>query len=299
MRVGVGIALVVLSLGFGLQPFRAVAAEPEKESLRKSLAFHASFDGQTDADFARGDKRIYTMNNWTGPTRFASAKPGVQERPDIEIAKGQGKYGDALRFAKKTKTTVFYMGDKNMAYRPKDWSGTISFWLRLNPDKDLQPGYCDPINITDKEWNDAAFFVDFTKDEKPRHFRLGMYPDLRVWNPKGLNFDTMPAADKPFSNPVTKPPFDSDKWTQVVITYTGLNTGKPDAVGQLYLDGKPAASVVNRQMTYTWDPSRVMIMLGLSYIGLFDDLAIFDRALSADEVSYLNKLDGGVSSLTR
>lgn len=298
MRKSVSLSIVVLSLALGLIPFRATAAEPDKESLRKALAFHAGFDGDADADFARGDKRVYTATNWEGKSRLDSAKPGLH-RADVTIAKGQGKYGDALRFGKKTRGTIFYMGDKNMAYRPKDWSGTVSFWLRLNPDKDLQPGYCDPVQITDKEWNDAAFFVDFTKDEKPRHFRLGIYSDLRAWNPKNLNFDTMPSADKPFSEPVTKPPFDSDKWTHVLFTYSGLNTGKPDAVGQLYLDGKPAASIRNRPLTFTWDPSRVMIMIGLYYIGLYDDLAVFDRALTADEVSYLYRLDGGVSSLVR
>jgi hypothetical protein len=40
-------------------------------------------------------------------------------------------------------------------------------------------------------------------------------------------------------------------------------------------------------------------MLALSYIGLYDDLAIFDRALTDEEVSYLYGLDRGVGSLRK
>jgi hypothetical protein len=39
-------------------------------------------------------------------------------------------------------------------------------------------------------------------------------------------------------------------------------------------------------------------MLGLSYIGLFDDLAVFDRALTEAEVAQVYRLEGGIRSLT-
>ena len=58
-------------------------------------------------------------------------------------------------------------------YAKSNWSGAVSFWLRLDPDTDLEAGYCDPLQNTPREWNDAAFWVDFSKDERPRHFRLG------------------------------------------------------------------------------------------------------------------------------
>jgi hypothetical protein len=285
---------VLLSLAFFWSHPMVSAAEPDRESVRKALTFHASFDGQSDADFARGDKRIYTASN----IKRSDAKPGLH-RADVEIARAKGRFGDALRFGKNDKAVVFFQADKNMAYREKDWSGTVSFWLSLDPDKDLQPGYCDPIQITDKKWDDAAFFVDFTKDDKPRHFRLGIYSDSKVWNPKGVKFDDLPLADKPFSEEITKPPFASGKWTHVLFTFSGMNTGKPEGVGKLYLDGKPVASIRNRALTFTWEPSRAGMMLGLSYIGLFDDLAIFDRALTDEEVGLIYRLDGGVRSLAK
>jgi hypothetical protein len=285
---------VLAALAIGLSLFHVAAAEPNQDSLRKALTLHASFDGQADADFARGDKKIYTASN----LKRTDAKAGLH-RADVEIAKGKGKFGDALRFGKNDKAVVFYQADKNMAYRDKDWSGTVSFWLSLDPDKDLEPGYCDPIQITDKKWDDSAFFVDFTKDDRPRHFRLGIYSDFKIWNPKGLKFEQVPQVDRPLSEEIVKPPFAAGTWTHVLFTFSRLNTGKPDGAGKLYLDGKPAASISNRTLTFTWEPARAAIMLGLSYIGLFDDLAIFDRALTDEEVGVVYRLEGGIRSLTK
>lgn len=287
MRVFVLVAVSLLST------LTLRAAEPERESLKKALTLHASFDGQVDADFARGDKRLYTAPAYNSRKQ---AKPGLQ-RGDVDIAAGKGKFGDALRFGKNDKAMVFYQADKNIAYRDKDWSGSVSFWLSLDPDKDLQPGYCDPIQITDKKWDDAAFFVDFTKDDKPRHFRLGAYADFKVWNPKNRKFDDIPTAERPLSEEIAKPPFARERWTHVAFTFSGFNTGMPDAVARLYVDGKPAGVIKDRVQTFSWKPDDALIMLGLSYIGLFDDLAIFDRALSDDEIALLFRLDGGVKTL--
>ena len=54
-----------------------------------------------------------------------------------------------------------------------------------------------------------------------------------------------------------------------------------------------------RQQTFTWDPEQAMIGLGLSYIGLLDELSVFNRALTADEVSAVYRLDSCVSALVR
>jgi hypothetical protein len=40
-------------------------------------------------------------------------------------------------------------------------------------------------------------------------------------------------------------------------------------------------------------------MLGIQYIGGMDELAIFDKALTAEEVVRLMKLEGGVKSLRK
>jgi hypothetical protein len=35
----------------------------------------------------------------------------------------------------------------------------------------------------------------------------------------------------------------------------------------------------------------------MSYVGLYDDLAVFNRPLTADEVTALGRLEGGVRTL--
>lgn len=266
------------------------AAGPEP--LKKSLTFHAAFDGGVDAAFARGDKRIYTA----GSTDRTDAKPG-NLRGDVTIIKDAGRYGDALRFTKNAKEVLFYQADKNMGYRDQDWSGTVSLWLKLTPELDLQPGYADPLQITDKKWDDAALFVDFSKDETPRHFRLGVFADFKSWNPTGRKWEEVPVKDRPLVT-VEKPPFRRDRWTHVVCTYSHLNTDRQDAAAILYLDGAPQGRLTGPRKL-TWQPAKGAIMLGLSYIGDFDDLAIFDRALSDAEVIQLHALKSGVGELYR
>ena len=100
-----------------------------------------------------------------------------------------GRYGGSMRFVDpKAKAVVLYKGENNVAYASDGWSGSVSIWLQLDPAKDLAPGYSDPIQITDKKWNDASLFLDFTKDN-PRDFRLGVFSDLAFWNPDDTPWD--------------------------------------------------------------------------------------------------------------
>ncbi len=261
-------------------------------ALREALTFHASFDGGADADFAAGDRKAYTAV----PNALKDPQPGLAA-PEITVAKGEGKYGDALRFAKKIRPTVFYRAEKNVAWAPDRFQGTCSFWLSLDPEKDLAPGYCDPIQITDKKWDDACLWVDFSKDEVPRHFRLGVFSDMKEWNPAGRKADAIPPAELPRVT-VEKPPFGRGKWTHVAFTWEGFNTGKETGVARLYLNGDLQGEWKGKR-TFTWELMKSAIILGINYVGLFDDLALFSRALSADEVRALGRLEGGVKSLKR
>jgi hypothetical protein len=86
---------------------------------------------------------------------------------------------------------------------------------------------------------------------------------------------------------VEKPPFTNDGWTHVLISFSNFNTGLPDGISTLYLNGQPAGAVGPREQTFTWDVSRATACLGISYTGLIDELAFFDRALTDDEVRAL------------
>lgn len=270
----------------------ALAADDPRKVLKQALTFHAGFDKGLDARFAVGDKRIYTAAGYK-PAEQAAAKPGL-DHPDIEVARGQGKFGDALRFKKKNVKAIFYSANKNVAFDSKSWTGTISFWLNLDPDQDLEPGFCDPIQVTDDAYNDSAIWTDFTKDDKPRHFRLGVFGDLKSWNPQNTPADKNPDFERRLVVS-SKPPFARGKWTHVAIAHSGLGSGSGTA--KLYVDGQLVGTASGIKESFTWDPARAAIRLGVNYVGLFDEVAVFNRELTAAEVGALRELPKGAAGL--
>ena len=229
------------------------------------------------------------------PTRSAKTPNPGCIIPMFNCSPEQDGLAEHLKFAKKNTKALYYPAAKNVAYQPRDWNGTVSFWLSLDPETDLEPGYCDPLQVTDEDYNDAALWVDFTRDDKPRHFRLGVFGDLKSWNPKDL---------PPDKNPdflgrlvvVNKTPFARGRWTHVVITHQGLGSAK-GGVAKLYLDGVLQGKTPVISEPFGWDLERAAIRLGVNYVGLFDDLSVFNRELSAPEVKALHQLKDGVKSL--
>ena len=261
--------------------------------LREGLTFHASFDGGPDAGYALGDRRIYTAASFN---RQDAAQPGLHASNIVVIARGQGRFGDALWFNQKPAPLVFFKAAKNISYRTNNWSGTVSFWLNADP-VELAPGFCDPIQITPRAWNDACFFVEFEKREDVP-FRLGVYADYKVWNPNGRRWDEISFTEKPLLG-ATGQAFGKGRWTHVAFTFENFNTGRADGVARLYLDGIYQGALSPRLQTFTWDPAKTLVMLGASYIGLLDELSIFDRALTPNEILALNQLPAGVPGLLK
>ena len=274
---------------------RLIAQAPPAEAgaLREALTFHASFDGGHDAAFALGDPKLYTAPSWDDR---ASALPRLPMAATTFWNEGGGRFGDALSMDNYEEMIFFFKADKNIAYRAENWSGTVSFWLRIDPDEDLKPGeWSDPIQITPRSWDDASLFVDFTR-EGPRQFRFAAFADTKVWNPDGENWWEMPDGAMPMIS-IADPPFSRDAWTHVVMTFDHFNTGANDGVLTAYLNGQRVGELTGREQTLTWDPAQALIQLGLQYVGDFDDLAFFNRALTDAEVKALFELDGGVASL--
>lgn len=256
---------------------QAWAAEPV--AWEDSVLLRATFDAGADADQAKGDQRIYTAESLERKTVKAGLSgDAVVVRPD------GGRKGGALHFAKPTEQLVFFKGGKNVPYRKSDFEGTVSLWMRLSPTEDLPKGYVDPLQITDKKWNDASFFVDFD-EKKERDFRLGAFADYKSWNPNDRKFEEIPVTERPMVV-VEKPPFTRDKWTHVAFTWSNLNGGKQPQV-TLFLDGQ-SQGTIGGAMQFTWKPEDVVIMLGINYVGWIDDLVILDRALSPAELKTLS-----------
>ncbi len=247
--------------------------QSEDLSLKTALTFYASFDGGTDADISRGDKHLFTLIN-------KEPKLGNKTEGMSRMVKGKGLSGDALLFTKRNAKWLLYDGAKNFHFAEKNWSGSVSFWLKVDPINGLDPGYVDPIQITPNTWNDASFFVDFAKDGNPRSFRLGAFADKSVWNPENKD---IPEPQRPLV-PAKSNPFSSDKWTHVAFTWENFNTGKKDGVATLYLNGKNEGIITEWNQKFSWTGKPHRILIGLNYMGLFDELACFNRALSSKEI---------------
>ena len=261
-----------------------------QSSLRDSLTLHASFDTSLNADFSKGDKTCVIKKG-------KDLVPCVPN-DDVKLDKAGGKFGGCLHFPKKGVTRPQFSGVNVLGYNDKSWSTTVSVWLRLTPDEDLEPGYCDPVQITGDDTKKGYIFLEFSKDETPRYFRYAVRPLFPIWNPTNVQWADIPFDKRPMVQ-VEKPPFTRDTWTHVVFTLSQVNDKTAKRSASLYLNGKLQGRIENWDLTLGWDPASVALVLGASYVGYQDDLAVFNRALSDEEVAELFKLKGGVASLLK
>lgn len=271
---------------------RAAGSPDPAQPLRESMTFAATFDNGLDADFAKGDAKLYSAPK---SSARAKATPGLPEGDLVKRVEGAGVHGAALEFTKKMDPVLFYRGGTNLAVRT-NWSGTASFWLKLDPDKDLAPGYCDPVQFVGQTWTNGAMFVEFSKDHTPRNFRFAIMAKHNLWNPTGKKWEEIPDADRPMVQ-VKQPGFSREKWTHVVFTFKYANTGRKDGIGKLYMDGELKGTFTGFDNTLVWDPVENYLNLGLAYVGMIDEISVFDRALSAQEVQILNHLPRGLHNL--
>jgi len=256
--------------------------------LKESLTFCASFDEGLSADYANGDASIYTLPAYNKKNLGTKGLLATE----VAIAHNQGVHGHALEFKRKGRPAIYYKSENNIEYSMTDWSGTISMWLSLNPEEDLAPGYTDPIQITDSGYDDAAIWVDFS-DKNPRSFRMGAFGDVTVWNPDKIQPDDNPN----FSNRLVVAedrPFNRGMWTHVVISFQSLNSTQGSA--SLYINGKFQGKKMIKE-AFTWDVAKSKIFAGLNYVGLIDELSIFNKALNEQEVTDLYLLPEGIQSV--
>lgn len=270
----------------------APAREPKadadaKAKLAKALTLHASFDAGLDADFCRGDKTCYAQGKELTPL-----KPNAEAK----LAPDAGKFGGALFFPKKGNTRPCYKDGGVLGYNAKSWSCTVSAWLRIDPDKDLEPGYCDPFQIVGDDTKKGYIFCEWSKDETPRYFRYAIRPLFPIWNPDNKAWGDIPFDKRPMVQ-VEKAPFARDKWTHVAFTVENVNDTANAPRGKLFLNGKLQGAIEKWDLRFGWDPAKVLLVLGAAYVGYQDDLAAFDRALTDAEVAALYGLKDGVREL--
>ena len=267
------------------------AAEPKTlHPLSTALTMHASFDKEIHADFSKGDRFGYV--------RKGKENVKAESNEEVKIAQGAGKFGGALWFPKKGNFKPQFNNAKVLDYNEKNWSSTISVWLKLDPNKDLEPGYCDPVQIVGNDTKKGFIFLEWSKDESPRYFRYAIRPLFNIWNPTNVQWADIPFNKRPMVQ-VEKAPFSRNEWTHVVFTFENINDKSKKPKGQLFINGKLQGSIENWDLTLGWDPAQVLLVLGASYVGHMDDLGVFNRALNETEVKHLFELKKGISELYR
>ena len=90
----------------------------------------------------------------------------------------------------------------------------------------------------------------------------------------------------------TDEPVSEGDWHHVVLSWSNFDTGKKDAVATLYIDGKKIGEVKDRAIAMDWDVEKAGIFTAVGYTGLLDEMALFNRALTANEVKALHKTPG-------
>lgn len=285
-------SLAALALLFGACAQRP--ADQNQAALADSLTLHASFDNGLDADFARGDGTLYSYSN--AEERKQGGIRGLPEDEAVKVTQGSGRFGNALLFDKKNPIRPFFKDGGNIGYNAEDWSRTVSVWMRLSPDVDLEPGYCDPVQFVGNDGNKGFIFLEFDKDSNPRFFRYAIRPLVDIWDPNRVGWAAIPFEERPMVQ-VQRAPFSHARWANVVFTLDHVNSKTEEPSGKLYIDGKLQGTIENWDLSFGWEPDSALLVLGAAYVGHLDELSVFDRALSDHEVRALYELPNGVRNL--
>ena len=136
--------------------------------LQNHTCLYASFDSSIDADIARGDGT-------------AVINPAVARRDPAG-----GRFGGSLVFPAQdhgwAEDEFTFAAQDNFPYSTTKFEGTVSIWLRGDPDADLNDEFpVDPFHIS-RHPADGSFYLDLTRSNdwrygSPRKLRFGLYGD--------------------------------------------------------------------------------------------------------------------------
>jgi hypothetical protein len=257
------------------------------DGLRRGLSFHADFD--------QGYAAALSADAPACLVRAGKNLVPAADGPDVSRI-ADGRFGSALRFHRKGSVRPEFAAARSLAYSTLDWSATVSVWLRTDPDRDLAPGYCDPVQVVGDDTKKGFIFLEWSKDHQPRHFRFAVRPLYHLWNPDAVGWEEIPDARRPMVR-MERAPFGRSRWTHVVFTLERLNAHDAPPKAHLYVDGRPVGSILGHDLTFGWDPSSPKLVLGAAYVGDLDDVAAWNRVLAPAEVAALHALPKGASSL--
>jgi hypothetical protein len=265
----------------------------DEASLRKAVTFYASFDDALLPDLGVGTLSTrFTDEKETGKFIF---EKGFDAKV-FRIAGGKGVAGggclEAIDVLPKN-GRVFFPMKGNLAFKKGGWGGSLSVWINTDPNTLFKAKFCDPVQITQKGADNGGIWFDFN-DAKPRDMRMGVFPAVAPGEVGAKEDD----ADAPMVR-VPKVGFKVGAWHHVVLAWSNFDTGKKDALAVLYIDGKEIGAVKDRAIAMDWDVGQAGIYTAVNFIGLLDEMALFNRPLAADEVALLHTNPGLLSPLKK
>ena len=180
---------------------------------------------------------------------------------------------------------MFYPAEGNLPFGDGGWSGTVSLWVRLGAGAMPSTPLSYPFEISGKEGAGGRLCFALT-DAPPRDLWLGVSPAGAA----GEQIDPRSPGD--FVVSVPKIGFQAGEWHHLACTWANFDSGQSNGWAALYVDGSLSGSISQRQLTMGWDPAKTGIYVGVDYVGLLDELAIFDRPLAADEIRRIGNEPG-------
>jgi len=272
------------------------AADADEDALKKAVSLYASFDEAVKADHGGGDLTVFTgVRPNPDPGKPAPAAPTRGFDAKVFTIVQKGVAGGCLEpvGVLPGNGRILFPAKGNIAFKKGGWSGAASCWVNFDPNTMLKTTFCDPLQITQKGANNGGIWFDYN-NAKPRDMRMGVFPAVPEGKP-GIKEED-PAA------PLVRIPkigFKSGDWHHVVLNWKNFDTGKPDAHAELYIDGKKIGEVTDRAIAMDWDIDKAGIYFAINYIGLLDELALFNRALTVEEIGALHKKPGLLTPLKK
>lgn len=263
-------------------------------ALRMAVMFYASFDEAVRGDFGGGGLELSTRFNHeteAGKFVFESGFDAAKFR----IAAGKGIHGGALEAVDVLPRNgrIFFPLQGNLAFQKGGWGGAVSLWCNTDPHELIKSKFCDPIQITQKGAGNGGIWFDYN-DARPRDMRHGAFPAV----PEGAK----PVAETDPNAPLVRLPrvdWKAGEWHHVVLSWRNFDTGRDDAFSAYYVDGKLIGEIRGRAIAMDWDVDKAGIYVAVNYVGLLDELALFGREITAEEVQMLYSQPGLLAGLKK
>lgn len=272
----------------------SVVANADEPPPTSAVSLYASFDEKVAADFGGGALGLQTRSDHPQRKGQYIFREGIPTNI-FQITEGNGVANGALECLDvlPKRGRIFFPAKGNMAFQDGGWGGSISMWINTNPDTLFKTSFCDPVQVTHKGAHDGGLWIDFP-DQKPRDMRMGIFPALKPGEKPLKESDPNASIVR-----LNKVGFRKGDWHHLALSWDHFDTGKANGNSRFYVDGKLIGEVKDRKLSMEWDLEKTGIYIAVSFIGLMDEFAVFNRPLTAREIAYLHKHPGYLNKWQR